>query len=177
MGALSYADDITILRPSLRGLNEMLLICSIYSDNFEITFNSKKTVCIKFCEQTRQYKTIKLNNKIITWVDSIKHLGNYFDTTISDKMDCQYNRSAFIGSVNKSKVNFGHLQGNVLSILFKSYCCSYYSCQMWKFDSLAFRGLCTSCSRSVRTILHLPYTIHTYMLGPLMKQPHKSLQL
>ena len=34
-GALSYADDITLLCPSIWGLNEMF-------------FNSKKTVCIKF---------------------------------------------------------------------------------------------------------------------------------
>ena len=42
MGALSYADDITLLSPSLRCLNEMFHICSIYADNFDITFNSKK---------------------------------------------------------------------------------------------------------------------------------------
>ena len=175
MAALSYADDITLLSPSLRGLNEMLHICSLYADNFDITFNSKKTVCIKFGEQTRQYETIKLNNKTITWVDSIKHLGNYFDTTMSDKTDCQSKISAFIGSVNKLKVNFGHLQGSVLSTLFKSYCCSYYS--LWKLDSLAFKGVCTSWNRGVRTILHLPFTTHTYMLGPLMNQAHMSLQL
>ena len=142
------------------------IICSLYADNFDITFNSKKNVCIKFGEQTRQYETIKLNNKTITWVDSIKHLGNYFDTTMSDKMDCQSKISAFIGSVN-----FGHLQESVLSTLFKSYCYSYYSCQMWKLDSLAFRGVCTSWNF---TILHLPFTTHTYMLGPLMNQPHMT---
>ena len=50
---------------------------------------------------------------------------------MSDKMDCQSKISAFIGSVNKLIV---------VSTLFKSYCCSYYSCQIWKLDSLAFRG-------------------------------------
>ena len=34
MGALSYADDITLLSPSLRGLNEMLHICLLYADKF-----------------------------------------------------------------------------------------------------------------------------------------------
>ena len=119
---------------------QLSALISFTTDNFDITFNSKKPVCIQFGEQTRQYETIKLNNKIITWVDNIKHLGNYFDTTMSDKMDCQSKISAFTGSVNKLNVNFGHLQGNVLSTLFKLYCCSYYSCQMWKLDSLAFRG-------------------------------------
>ena len=48
---------------------------------------------------------------------------------------------------------------------------------MWKLDSLAFMGVCTSWNRGVRTILHLPFTTHTYMLGPLMNQPYMSLQL
>ena len=124
VGELSYADDITLLSPSLRGLNEMLQFCSLYAYNFDIIFNSKKTVCIQFGEQARQYETIKLKNKTKTWVDSIKHLRNCFDTKMSDKMDCQSKISAFIGSVNKLKVNFVHLQGSVLSTLFKSYCCS-----------------------------------------------------
>ena len=48
---------------------------------------------------------------------------------------------------------------------------------MWKLDSLAFMGVCTSCNIDVRTILHLPFTTHRYMLGPLMKQAHMSLPL
>ena len=45
---------------------------------------------------------------------------------MSDKMDGQSKISAF-----KLKI---------VSTLFKSYCCSYYSGQIWKLDSLAFRG-------------------------------------
>ena len=47
-GALSYADDITLLCPSVWGLNEMLKICNKYRLENNIIFNSKKTVCIKF---------------------------------------------------------------------------------------------------------------------------------
>ena len=50
MGALSYADDITLLSQSLRGLNKMLEICAKFADNFDITFNSTKTLRIKFGE-------------------------------------------------------------------------------------------------------------------------------
>ena len=46
IGALSYADDITLLCPSIRGLNEMLSICCEFGDNCNIVFNPKKTVCI-----------------------------------------------------------------------------------------------------------------------------------
>ena len=50
MGALSYADDITISCPSLYGLNIMLDICNNFAHENCITFNTKKTVCIKFGE-------------------------------------------------------------------------------------------------------------------------------
>ena len=48
MGALSYADDITIMCPSIGGLNEMLKICHSFAQSNSIIFNNKKTVCIKF---------------------------------------------------------------------------------------------------------------------------------
>ena len=48
MGALSYADDITIMCLSIEGFNEMLKICHNFAQSNSIIFNNKKTVCIKF---------------------------------------------------------------------------------------------------------------------------------
>ena len=42
IGAFSYADDITILSPSIRGLNEILKICHIFAEKNSILFNSKR---------------------------------------------------------------------------------------------------------------------------------------
>ena len=47
MGALSYADDITLIAP-IGGLNEMLKLCDNYATVYNVIFNSKKIVCIKF---------------------------------------------------------------------------------------------------------------------------------
>ena len=38
MGALSFADDITLLSPRLRYINEMLYICLVYADTFYILY-------------------------------------------------------------------------------------------------------------------------------------------
>ena len=46
MGALSYADDITISCPSLYGSSIMLDICYNFAQENFITFNTKNTVCI-----------------------------------------------------------------------------------------------------------------------------------
>ena len=87
--------------------------------NFDITFNSKKTLCIKFSESLNGKECAKLNGKIIKWVDHIKHLGNFLDPTLSDKLDIRSKISAFIGYVNKVKANFGYLRMYVLCKLFK----------------------------------------------------------
>ena len=45
-----------------------------------------------------------LGQNKINWVDSVKHLGNYFYMQLSDSNDCMMKRSIFIGSVNKLMV-------------------------------------------------------------------------
>ena len=60
MGALSYAYDITISCPRLYGLNVMFDICNHFALANCITFNTKKTVCIKFGELLKPQEYAKL---------------------------------------------------------------------------------------------------------------------
>lgn len=177
MGALSYADDITLLSPSLTGLNAMLKMCAIFALEFNITFNSKKSLCIKFGNKLSGNETAKLDNSVISWVDNIKHLGNYIDTTRTDVLDCRRKISEFTGYVNKLIANFGHLQDDILCTLFNTYCCSYYGSQIWRLDSIGFNNVCTSWNKAIRRLIQLPYTTHRWILGPLTNQCHISLQL
>ena len=52
-GALSYADDITLICPSICGINNMIDICCEYAKEYDITFNPTKTVCIKYGDKGR----------------------------------------------------------------------------------------------------------------------------
>ena len=45
-GALSYADDITLICPSICSKNNMIDICCEYAKEYDITFSPTKTVCI-----------------------------------------------------------------------------------------------------------------------------------
>ena len=79
MGALSYADDITLIAPSIGGLNEMLKLCDNYATVYNVIFNSKKTVCIKFGNEAIRNKTAFLNNQPLKWNEKVRHLGNIID--------------------------------------------------------------------------------------------------
>ena len=82
IGALSYADDITILSPSIGGLNEMLKICHIFAEKNSIIFNSKKTVCIKFGGNVIRNEEAYLNSHPLLRMDKVRHLGNILSIRI-----------------------------------------------------------------------------------------------
>ena len=66
MGELSYADDITLSCPSVYGLNKMMNICSDFTTNNFITFNTQKTVCTKYGESVRLTEYVILDGKVIS---------------------------------------------------------------------------------------------------------------
>ena len=72
VGALSYADDITLLCSSIRGLNKMLDICNSFTDMYDIKFIDKKSLGIKFDGQQVISEVLYLDKSRIEWVSSVK---------------------------------------------------------------------------------------------------------
>ena len=51
MGLLAYTDHVTLICPGRQGLKKkMLEVCNHFAFNYHITFNTKKTMCIKLGE-------------------------------------------------------------------------------------------------------------------------------
>ena len=48
---------------------------------------------------------------------------------------------------------------------------------MWKINSLYFKNVSICWNKAVRRIVNVPYTTHTWMLGPILNQTHISTQL
>ena len=107
-GIISYADDITLSCPSIRDLNRMLDICNKFAAKHYLIFNSKKYHAIKYGKEVRDTEYVLLGQNRINWVDSVRHLGNYFNKQLSDSTDCMIKRSTFNGLVNKLIAKFGH---------------------------------------------------------------------
>ena len=76
-----------------------------------------------------------MNGFTVQWSESVRHLGNFVDSTLSHSLDCRYKRSMFIGYVNKLIIKFGHLQPHILINLFKTYCCSFFGSSTWRLNS------------------------------------------
>ena len=88
VGALSFADDISLLSPSLQGLQYMVNICEKYGKEFHVTFNDKKTAGILFGASNGKFgKAIQVNGNNVDWVTNAIHLGNVVDNKLSDLKD------------------------------------------------------------------------------------------
>ena len=140
----------------------MLDICNKFAAEHYLIFNSKKSHAIKYGKEVNDTEYVLLGQNGINWVDTVKHLGNYFNTQLSDSTDCMMKPSTFIGSVNKLMANFGHLQAPVLSKIFKTFCYNFYGSPIWDFNSTVFRKICTTWNIGVRTVLKLPFDTHCY---------------
>ena len=68
MGIYSYADDISLLCPTLSGIQKMLELCEDYAQNFKITFNASKSQLLYFsCEsqETESKFVLKMRDGIL----------------------------------------------------------------------------------------------------------------
>ena len=92
IGVLGYADDLTLLSPSVNALSKMVGICEEYVKEYDIVFNCKKTVGIQFGSRCNNC-VINLNGNEIKWQRSVKHLGNILDQKLLDMEDCRFKKS------------------------------------------------------------------------------------
>ena len=133
VGALCYADDLTLLCPSLKGLQLMLHVCESFAEEFDLQFNPKKSECIhlsKDCDNIQQYHVF-LNGLPLKWVSRVKHLGNYIERHVNDTADVNAKCGDLVYKVNSLLSNFRSVDTNVLIKLFKAFCCSFYGSQTW----------------------------------------------
>jgi len=61
VGALAYADDLTLLAPTAYAMRGLLRICEDYAREFSILFNAKKSKCIVFEPASSDSRVSDLN--------------------------------------------------------------------------------------------------------------------
>ncbi len=112
-GALWYADDVSILAPSLYALRQMCDICSDYGLKYNLQFNPTKCKLLNFS----QYRDVffSISNEYVPVVDCCKHLGHFIGSSTRNTL---YRDAAhdLVRRVNGVLSNFS--QCNMLSRCF-----------------------------------------------------------
>ena len=181
VGALCYADDLSLLCPSLKGLQKMLNRSSEYAEAHGLSFNASKTMAISFKHKSSKHinqpGNIFLNNNKINWVEKVKHLGHWISHDNSD--DLEYNRiiGHFYSSFNSLHAALSFAHPSTLSRLMVTYCTSYFGLVTCNMHSPRLSNLVVAWNKAVRKIWKLPYKCHTRFLPQIFNTSHIKSQL
>ena len=87
-GCLLYADDILLLSHTVNGMQEMLDICDEFACEFDMKFNTTKSVAIRIGSRYNiQCSSFILSGTEIKYVYAVKYLGIYI--VAANVLNCQ----------------------------------------------------------------------------------------
>lgn len=177
-GTLVYADDVTLLCPSLCGLQKMIIICEQFSIDFSLAFNAKKTECIRFSKRKKDDDLVLImNDQKLKWKNEIKHLGSIINCRLDDDNDIMDKKNRFISGTNCILHTFGKLPYHLRLKMQLTYCSSFYGSQSWMVNNKNLNTLYTCYRKAIRRNLRLPYRTHNRYIPNLTGRPDLINQL
>lgn len=108
-GSLGYADNFTLINPTLQSVNKKLDVCIKFATEYYIRLYPKKTVCIKFGSPFTNDDRLLLDGCLIQWVDQVTKTGYIVAIYLNDSNDFDLKKCIFNGYVNKLCGNYCEL--------------------------------------------------------------------
>lgn len=135
VGALCYADDLTLIAPSLSALRRMLKICEDFGRDYGMTFNAGKTQLIFFgksvLSKSRRGEVYFCGSKL-EWVESVLHLGVRLCSNLSETADIARISNKFHMVVHTMLSQFPYLKPDMKTNLFRTLAGDLYGAILWR---------------------------------------------
>jgi len=176
IGALSYADDLSLIAPTHYACQKMLAICDEFAEEFNVQFNSTKSVVIvlKTSAATRPSPPLFLAGSPIPYSENAIHLGSHIGSN-AHRLNIQKAISDLYSQINMLVSNYSHCHFDTLCSLFKTFCSSFYGCMLWDFSSMEL--FFTAWRKSVRRLLKLHPMTRSKYLSHILNVPDVNIQL
>ena len=159
---LLYADDLVLISPSSKGLQQLINCCTYVGNNLNIIFNDSKTVCMTICNTSfRKCKTpfpdMYMNDQQLNNVDVFKYLGHYISSDLSDDKDIMRQTKLNYVRGNMLRQKFKFCSDYIECTLFKAYMYNMYTISLWsQYSKTVYRRLVTSYNNSFRFLFNYP---------------------
>ncbi len=178
VGGLGYADDLSLLAPTLSALEKLVTICEDYAREYNVKFNGAKSQFLIFkgrkCKDDN--RPIVVNGAELRKVHNAVHLGHLLSTTDKDGIVADAT-AKFWRSFNMFMADFGKLYSLIKCKLFKQYCCSFYGAPLWMLSSNKTAKLCTAWRRALRRVWKIHPMSHCDIVALISNCMPVQLQL
>ena len=148
---LAYADDIVLLAPSWRALQQMINLLSGCAVATDMSCNVSKTVCMVFqpvCKRKflgTEFPAFMLNGIALQFVTDFRYLGHLINNKLSDDYDINRAiRNLFVRTNILVRRN-GKCSTSVKLALLRAYCICLYDVGLWRHYSNTVFNKLRSC--------------------------------
>ena len=179
LAALAYADDVTLVCPTLKSLKLLVKICEVYADEYHVLFNGPKSKLLVFKGRDCVLPLdvcIYVNGQRVGIELCADHLGHKVSSTDDESM-LKGALSSFWRYFNNFMSEFGHLYGAIKCKLFKQYCCSYYGSPLWDLSSKGVDSLCIAWRKALRSLWKVHPMTHNDIIAVMSDTLPLKLQL
>jgi hypothetical protein len=163
MNIIAYADDLTLLALTPKGLQTLITKLYEMLKNLNLNINTKKTVCMIFkskSDKKARDPQFYLNNTILKNVENFKYLGAIISNNLSNKQDIVKCDKAFLKKFNGIYRKFSFATQDIKLYLFKSHCLDYFGSQLWSNQTGsigAFKRASINYHKAIKMILKLSF--------------------
>ncbi|XP_072946616.1 uncharacterized protein [Epargyreus clarus] len=157
---ISYADDMVLLSPSIKGLRQLLSICERYAEVHGLRYNADKSKLLVFSAGNKRYQYIPpvwIKGTPLKRVSKFKYLGHWVAADQRDDVDIERERRALAVRSNMLIRRFSKCHKNVKVTLFRAYCQTFYTCSLWiDHTKKAYSVLRVQYNNAFRALMGLP---------------------
>ena len=156
---LSYADDMCLIAPSVKGLRKLVHICEEYAIEHDIIYNATKSKCMYFKSNNKlnSIPPVILNGNKLDFVSQFSYLGHIITHDLKDDIDIANQRRALCGRSNFLLRKFYLCSAKVKIKLFNAFCNNIYGIQLWcNFNITSLRNINVCHNNAIRRLLGLP---------------------
>ena len=159
---------MTLLAPSPSALRKLLAICKKSGSVLRLTFNPDKTQCIRFSRERQggHGTAFQFCSKYISCVEYVDHLGHIISYDLQNDLDIQRCKRDFIRRTNGVLSRFGFCTPEVLTQLLRTYCMSFYGCELWNLSNRSIKALdvCTIKCYDAFGLCHITVILMFFIL-------------
>ncbi len=103
-------------------------------------YNPTKTVCILYARKAPKVKPrVDLCGTELEWVNTVKHLGNYLDSNLSEKSEIIKKKGDLIQRVNNRIVSIGRSSDMATKNTCNTQCAHLYGAPAWDFSDVLMK--------------------------------------
>lgn len=148
---LAYADDLVLLAPCWRAMQELLNILQVQATNINMSCNVSKTCCMifnpvcKFKIVSDNFKSLCIGIDKIKYVDSYKYLGHMITNNLNDESDVKRVIRNLYVRCNILFRRYNKCSRRVKIKLYQAFCLCFYGIALWRNLSRTVEKCFKSC--------------------------------